>query len=759
MEVYRQSQEQTPPPTVMQNSFSMVNNYFSSSPNMMVNKGKAGEGNDASSTTSPTSLFYCINSNPMMDAITGSSSMNPSQISYNDKVNVFPNDDIMNNGEVIMEKTKEYKANLSPYFDVLNESENEDLNTILPPPLKIQETFENMNGLNISNNFHSLYPIENKGLSTPKVGEIQSPMIIKNKNMPNENANTYTIPSFPIVNKAFQLTSQQYTPPSPTSPKIVNSNSMSLMSNNNSPYQIISNINDTISSQKSNIIYSNQTLTPVLTESSNNNIFSNLKNYNFSNKNDGSQDDLLIRKGNMNFYAKRKMELKMGYGSSMNSYNNGCLTPKSNSLYQSSPSNIKYLSSPLNQVFTEDCNTMMTPTAQSYEMTTTTNGNSFINMSTSVPSQNFSSVQPTQLQQQPLQQTQQLQLQQQPLQQQQMTIQNTSYQTISYPPSQPQLQTLESVHSYSQPQSQLSPLQIQPPTQPQVQLPTLQIQQQPTQSYQPQPMPTLQLQQPQFQSSLPTVQLQQQQQPSQYQTPQSYSSSLTSVQMPSGQYQNTTTNQISPIQAQQPLMSTTVVLSQAVKDGSSSSNTSLQQPLVHDPTAIPTAIPPVVGSNDINEEAKYIDLKDFIPISSHFESYLNNEPVVLKYIPKARQKAIAKRKLNLNKSKIEKPVPKIYKCKFCNKEFSRPYHMRSHFRSHTNQRPFQCVYCNRAFCRKHDLSRHERIHTGEHPYRCSKCLKGFTRSDACTRHIRQNLCENIKFYADGSKVSVKQEDI
>lgn len=443
----------------------------------------------------------------------------------------------------------------------------------------------------------------------------------------------------------------------------------------------------------------------------------------------------------------------------MNSYNNGCLTPKSNSLYQSSPSNIKYLSSPLNQVFTEDCNTMMTPTAQSYEMTTTTNGNSFINMSTSVPSQNFSSVQPTQLQQQPLQQTQQLQLQQQPLQQQQMTIQNTSYQTISYPPSQPQLQTLESVHSYSQPQSQLSPLQIQPPTQPQVQLPTLQIQQQPTQSYQPQPMPTLQLQQPQFQSSLPTVQLQQQQQPSQYQTPQSYSSSLTSVQMPSGQYQNTTTNQISPIQAQQPLMSTTVVLSQAVKDGSSSSNTSLQQPLVHDPTAIPTAIPPVVGSNDINEEAKYIDLKDFIPISSHFESYLNNEPVVLKYIPKARQKAIAKRKLNLNKSKIEKPVPKIYKCKFCNKEFSRPYHMRSHFRSHTNQRPFQCVYCNRAFCRKHDLSRHERIHTGEHPYRCSKCLKGFTRSDACTRHIRQNLCENIKFYADGSKVSVKQEDI
>ncbi|KAK3826128.1 MAG: hypothetical protein J3Q66DRAFT_329504 [Benniella sp.] len=77
-----------------------------------------------------------------------------------------------------------------------------------------------------------------------------------------------------------------------------------------------------------------------------------------------------------------------------------------------------------------------------------------------------------------------------------------------------------------------------------------------------------------------------------------------------------------------------------------------------------------------------------------------------------------------------------FPCEFdgCDKVFARLYNLKSHSRTHTNERPFVCSHCTLAFSRNHDLKRHVKIHAGDKPFKCNGCGKSFSRLDALGRH-------------------------
>jgi hypothetical protein len=84
----------------------------------------------------------------------------------------------------------------------------------------------------------------------------------------------------------------------------------------------------------------------------------------------------------------------------------------------------------------------------------------------------------------------------------------------------------------------------------------------------------------------------------------------------------------------------------------------------------------------------------------------------------------------------------LIRCPFlgCGKVFGRMFNFKSHYKTHSGERPYKCEHCDRDFARNHDLKRHKRIHIGNRPFECQRCRKPFSRLDALNRHLKISSC-------------------
>ena len=87
-------------------------------------------------------------------------------------------------------------------------------------------------------------------------------------------------------------------------------------------------------------------------------------------------------------------------------------------------------------------------------------------------------------------------------------------------------------------------------------------------------------------------------------------------------------------------------------------------------------------------------------------------------------------------SKHAQKHPATFQCILCTKRFTRAYDLRSHLRTHTDERPFVCTVCGKVFVHKNDRKRHEGLHSGEGNFVCKRELSAQPAgADALAQHL------------------------
>ncbi|CAO1624096.1 unnamed protein product [Parajaminaea phylloscopi] len=160
----------------------------------------------------------------------------------------------------------------------------------------------------------------------------------------------------------------------------------------------------------------------------------------------------------------------------------------------------------------------------------------------------------------------------------------------------------------------------------------------------------------------------------------------------------------------------------ATSPGFASPKSNASSPTTYSQTALPTY-------TSLAPSRRRISSNSSLPGGVSAATLAN--PPVQNVTTSATQAASASRRKN--DAQFVCPVPG------CGSQFTRQFNLRSHLRSHADERPFKCPApgCDKAFARAHDAKRHhETLHLSVKKHVCEHCQRQFARLDALHRHLK-----------------------
>ncbi|XP_019867992.2 zinc finger protein 652-like isoform X2 [Aethina tumida] len=110
----------------------------------------------------------------------------------------------------------------------------------------------------------------------------------------------------------------------------------------------------------------------------------------------------------------------------------------------------------------------------------------------------------------------------------------------------------------------------------------------------------------------------------------------------------------------------------------------------------------------------------------------------------------------------------MFKCKTCDKEYTRLNHLQRHELSHGRRKVHVCRICNKTLTRMEHLKRHLTTHLKEKPFGCKTCNRGFNRIENLHHHTPRckgeivhicDICNKVFNREDSLDVHKRMHDI